>query len=423
MINWLRRFLARKHHIRAHFWQSLAGYCQTLGAMVLGIILARLLAPEVFGQFAYITAALAVIMVPLNISSSQVLVTDGGRTPTLFPQVMGLTVVTVASKLGIVFLFVLWQLAHGNTENAIVGVLVGLPTAMTDWLDVLRSDLEGRGQFKPNFLAQSTGLIVQAVAAITLVLSGWGIYGLATAGFAAFVPQLTAYLLASGRKPTDFTLTREGLRSQIRVGFWLWLTSTCGTILLKIDKVALGRYGGETQLGYYNRALNYSPFCMLAMGSLLTNASVVALRGRAGQHAMRAILAKLAAVMLVGATVNGLVLHYFSDPLVVWIFGPQWADSIPVFKAFAWLGLAYVFHYLPMNVLLAKDAFRALAVGRVAGLLLFCGVLWYLQCRGGGMTGTSVAYAFSFAMAATGLLSAIAYLFVRNGRRGVHQAE
>lgn len=418
MIDKLREILARRQHVRAHVWQSLASYSQTLGAMVLGVVLARLLSPEIFGQLAYITAVITVMTVPLNISSSQVLVTDGGKTPNLFPRVMGLTTITMASKLCIVVLFVVWQAVHGNTESAVVGFLVGVPAAMTDWLDVLRSDLEGRGYFKPNFIAQSTSLLVHAATAILLVLCGWGIYGLALASFAAFLPQIFTYLSASGRKPTNLTITRESLRSQIRVGFWLWLTSTCGSMLLKIDKVALGRYGGETQLGYYNRALNYSPFCMLAMGSLLTNASVVALRRQSGQQQRKKVFAKLAALMMAGAAINGLVLHYFSDPLVVWVFGPHWQGSIPVFQAFAWIGLAYVLYYLPMNVLLANDAYRALACGRVAGLFAFCVALWFLQSAG-ALTGTNVAYTFSFAMASTGIFSAVAWMLDRKRRMGL----
>jgi len=415
MISKLRHILTRRQHVRAHAWQSLAGYCQTLGAMVLGVILARLLSPEVFGQLAYITAVITAMIVPLNISSSQVLVTDGGKTPNLFPRVMGLTAITMASKLCIVGLFVIWQAVHGDAESAVVGFLVGVPAAMTDWLDVLRSDLEGRGYFKPNFVAQSTSLLVHAATAILLVLCGWGIYGLAFAYFAAFLPQIFTYFSASGRKPTNLIITKEGLRSQLRVGFWLWLSSTCGSILLKIDKVALGRYGGETQLGYYNRALNYSPFCMLAMGSLLTNASVVALRNQSGQRQRKKTFAKLAALMIAGAAINGLVLHYFSDPLVVWVFGQHWQGSIPVFQAFAWIGLAYALYYLPMNVLLANDDYRVLAFGRVAGLLAFCGVLWLMQSRG-ALTGANVAYAFSLGMGSTGIFSAIVWALDRKAR-------
>lgn len=375
--------------------------------MVLGVILARLLPPDVFGQLAFITASITLMMIPLSISSTQVLVTDGGKTPELFGKVMGLVAITISLKLMVVLLFVLWQLLHGSLENAIVGLLVGLPAALTDWLDVLRADLEGHGRFKPNFLAQFTNLAVSASLGIGLVLLGWGIYGLAVGGAAAFLPQLTLYLHASKRKMKEITITHESVKSQLRVGWWLWLTQISGAIMFRVDKIVLGKLGGETELGYYNRALNYSPFCMLALGSLLTNAAVVALKGSQKENASRKIIFfKMLFIMLAGAIVNWVILYFFSDPLIVWVFGPHWAGSIPVFEAFAWLSLAYVFYYLPMNMLLALDAYPPLAIARITGLLVFCLLLLWFSAHG-GLTAVSVAYMLSWAMVLTGIFTGL----------------
>jgi O-antigen/teichoic acid export membrane protein len=84
MLKNFRQVLARRQNIRAHFWQSLANYTQAGGGMLLGIVLARLLEPSVFGEFVSITASLGFLMIPVSFSTAQLLVSDAGKTPDLF---------------------------------------------------------------------------------------------------------------------------------------------------------------------------------------------------------------------------------------------------------------------------------------------------------------------------------------------------
>jgi len=417
--NLFRQFiwqLRQRRHVRAQIWQSLAGYTQTIGGMLMGIVFARLLAPEIFGQLAFISATLALLMIPLNLSSTQVLVTDDDRTPALFGKVLGLVIVMMALKLLVLVLVVAWYLWFGNAQDAIVAALVGLPLVFMDLFNVFRADLEGRGRFRPNFEVQFAGVLTQTVVSILLVLSGWGIYGLAMGGFIGFLPQLYLYWKSSGRQMSEASISRQSLASQLRVSWWLWLTTACGSALLRFDKIAVGFFAGDTQLGYYNRAINYSPVAALALWSLLTNATVVALKAQAGTTRRVSTLIKISAVMGIGSVLNWAVLYFFSDPLVVWLFGSHWAGAIPVFQAFGWLSLAYAAYHLPTAVLLAHDAYRALALGRLAGLLGFGLIVLWVSINS-TVSATTIAYSLSLALVATGILSIIAGAFTRSVKR------
>lgn len=408
--------MAKRHHVRAQVWQSLAGYTQSIGGMVMGVIFARLLSPEIFGQLAYITATLTLLMIPFNVYATQMLVTDGGRTPELFGKLLGLAVVTMTLKLFVLAFAVGWFLWSGNVQDAIVAMLVGLPLIFMDLFNILRADLEGRGRFKPNFEVQLAGILTQTSVSLLLVLLGWGIYGLAMGGLVGFLPQLYLYWKPSGRRLSTPSISIESLVSQLRVSWWLWLTTACGTALMRLDKVVLGFYAGDTQLGYYNRAINYSPVAALALWSLLTNATVVALKAQAGTTHRVLTLIKISAVMGVGSTLNWAVLYFFSDPLVVWVFGPHWVGAIPAFQAFGWLSLAYAAYHLPATVLLAHDAYRALALGRLAGLLGFGLIVWWVSMNS-TVSATTIAYSLSLAMVATGIFCIITGAFMRGTRR------
>lgn len=405
----MRNILAKRHHVRAQVWQSLAGYTQTIGGMFMGIVFARLLAPEIFGQLALISATLALLMIPLNISSTQVLVTDGGRTPTLFGKVLGLAIVTMTLKLGVLVLVVAWYLYRNAVQDAVVAVLVGLPIVFMDLFNVFRADLEGRGRFRPNFEVQLAGVFTQSAISVVLVLSGWGIYGLAVGGFLGCLPQLYLYWKPSGRRLSDASLSRQSLASQLHVSWWLWLATVCSAALLRVDKIAVGAFAGDTRLGYYNRGINYSPVAALAMWSLMTNATVVALKGQKDPAHRIQALARMSAIMGAGAMANWAVLYFFSDPLVVWIFGAHWAGAIPVFEAFGWLSLAYTLYHLPATLLFALDAYRSLALVRLGGLLAFAFLVW-TRAATSELSESDVPYALCIAMAITGALTMLAGL-------------
>ena len=376
----------------------------------MSVVLARMLPPETFGQFAWISAALTSLMIPLSFTSGQLLIADCGKTDGLFERVMGLTLLIVLVKalmLGIVVSCAAF--VYGDTQMAVVAALVGLPLIYSDWVATIRLDLESKGDFRPNFVAQAFQIAFHASASITLVWFGFGIYGLAAGGLASTIPQIIVYYRASTRNIFAFSIAPREIALQLLPGFWLWLNQTSEGLLSRIDKLFLGRFGSDTELGYYNRAFNFAPFSQMALNSLMANATVVGLaRAPSADHQSK-LFFKTSAIVALGAILNWALWYWFSDPLVVWIFGTQWVGAIPSFEAFAWLSLAYGLLYMPTTMLLARGKFRALALCKSIGLVLLCAALGIIGLAG-TVSSVSVAYCFLGVLVLTGLaISAVVY--------------
>jgi O-antigen/teichoic acid export membrane protein len=381
--------------------------------MVMGIILARMLEPKVFGDLAYVSALLSFFMIPLGFSSAQRLVSDQGRTEGLFEKVMGMVWLITGAKLLVVLAFFAFFWLNGNYEYAWVGVLAGLPMALVDWVGVIRADLEGRGRFKPNFLVEISQVGFNALTSITLVSLGFGIYGLVFGGFLAFFLGLGIYWKQTDRKLSSARLQSSALKEQFRTGFWLWLDSTSAAWFYRIDKIFLGWAGGTTQLGYYNRAMNYGPISHMALNSLMTNPSVRALGSFSGIEEKRKYFKKIMLVLTFAAIANGIFWLVSAPVLVPWIFGFQWMGAVPAFQWLGWLGIPYCLAYGSSTVLLAHQFFARISFIRLIGLLaLLSGlaVLWFLE----GLTATSMAIAFMGALSFSGIImffSAIKLLY------------
>ena len=369
--------------------------------MILGVVLARLLTPDDFGRFAYTSAVVTALMIPFWITVTPLLVTDGNRNPSLFGNVLGFMCITSVLKTLMLCCYMFFQLMAGQPEQALLAFLIGAPVAFFDVPETLRADLEGRGRFGPNLATQLASLATNAAVSIGLVLIGWGVYGLAVGGFAAYWPQLVLYLVTGRRKMSEARFKAADLLSLAKIGLSFWTMQFSTHMSARIDKIFLGKLGGDTQLGYYNRAFNYGPFCLFLLGSLLTNASVVAMRQQPSMRAKLAIFRKTSLLLFAGGMLNWAVLWWLSDPIVPWLFGEQWRGAIPAFQAFSWLGLAMAVHYSPMNFLLANEANVRVALGKAAGLLITTAglaIVWIMDA----VTAQAVAYPLCIGIAAAG---------------------
>jgi len=387
--------------------------------MLLGIVLARLLEPAVFGKFIMIHASLMALMIPVSFSTSQLLISDAGKTPDLFSRVLGMSILVSLCKFFLLICFILFSIWMGDRQAAIVSAIIGLPVILTDYIYTLKNDLEGHGDFKPNFLVQFADLAAHASVALPLVWMGWGIYGLALGGCAGFIPQALLYFWLSGRRFVKPTFDISVIRNQLQFGIWLWLSQISEGFFSRVDKIFLGLKGTTTDLGYYNRALNFAPISQMALNSLMANATVVGLAKQTSVKERNRLFFKTSSIVFSGAIANWALWWWFSDPLVVWIFGSQWAGAIECFEAFSWLSLAYGIVYLPSTMLLAKRRYRELALGRLGGLILLIVLLFCLYLKG-EVTAAHVAYSFLAALFVMGFF--IGYMAIKKSPNEVVSA-
>ena len=374
--------------------------------MLLGIVLARLLEPAVFGKFVAVNATLMFLMVPASFSTAQLLVSDAGKAPDLFAKVLGMSFLVAWIKFLLLVGFVLVSIFSGQVEAAKVGAIIGIPMVLADWVNTLKSDLEGRGFFKPNFLVQTADLSAHAIVAISLVWHGWGIYGLALGGLAGFLPQSMLYYLLSDRRLAIPKLGWEELAQQFRLGFWLWLGSVASSWYLRIDKILLIHFGGPAQLGYYNRAMNYGPISHILLNSLMTNATIRGLSTKATQKEKRHLFFKTAFLVISASLVNGAFWYFTAPILVPWIFGSQWIDAIPAFQILGWLGVPYFLVYGTSTILYADKKFKTIAlvhVTGIAGLLLAL----FLENIRSPLCSYSVSWIFILIFGFTGILMSL----------------
>jgi PST family polysaccharide transporter len=403
LLHRLRARLRERHTLRAHAWQSLAFYTQQGFGLIFGIIMSRLLTPDDFGAFGFAAASVFLALLPATWSLAPTLVTDAGITPSLHRVAVGFAWCVVFVRLGIIAILSSWFFLHGQNQTAVLCLIAGFTESWRELNSVQRAYLEGKGNFKPNFISGVAGIAFCLGVVVPLAFLGCGPFTLALSGIGSIFIDFAIYRYFSGKSIFVKPVWNIG-NHVFKKGFWLWLVSASEVALMRLDSWFLGKFRGDQVLGNYNRAFGYAPISHLVLSSLMSNPTVLGLSRCDTAAARLRLLRKTGAIVFAGAIMNWVIFYFFSKQIVPFVFGPKWNGAVPVFEAFASLSIAYAIAYLPITLMLAARRYRELAFVRVVSVALFACALFFVP---GTRSATSVAWLVQ----ATWLVQGLALLF------------
>lgn len=400
----LRARLQGRHTVRAHLWQSLANYTQQGFGLLLGLILARLLQPEDFGAFGFAAASVFLALLPATWSLAPTLIMDAAAAPAFYATAAAFGWCVVFARLAIVGTLVSWFYFHGHLQTAALCLLCGMIETWREPNNVQRAYLEGQGNFKPNLISAMLGIVFSLAVVVPVAwFLDWGPFTLVLPGLGISAIDFFLYRHFSGRSVFVKPAWKVG-GDTFRKGFWIWLICSSEVALSRLDSWFIGRFRGDTALGYYNRAFGYAPISHMFLSSFLGHPTVVGFARCANGAARRRLFYRTAAIVLAGGVLNWAAFFFFARPVVRLVFGAKWEGAIPVFQAFAGLSLAYAFALLPVALLLSARRYREIALVRVGCVALFACALFVVP-------GSRSAVAVAWLVQATLLVQGLILLF------------
>lgn len=242
-------------------------------------------------------------------------------------------------------------------------LLLGMSMIATGGLEYLAYCLRALGRLKYEALAIVLGRATNLGLGMALLYMGAGVWGLA---LAANVATAIALVFAYRRLAGYITpLWRPDL------AFWarhIWQPTAVGVGVIfsimsfRIDNLLILPAAGREALGLYNAAYKlFEP--SLILPSVLLAAIFPLLGRRFGQHqhqqAERAATLQLAVQTLLALMVLGggatLVLRAGALPLVNLLYGPQYAQSVPLLQVLALACLPVYLNYGLTHMIIAMD--------------------------------------------------------------------
>jgi teichuronic acid exporter len=315
--------------------------------LALAIVLARLLTPAEFGVMAVASVILAVSNTLVGGGFGVALVQKRDLTPADTSSVFYL-------GLGISFLMAAALTAVAPWIAAFFGMPVLEPVARVLSLTFIISSLGGvhtsllAKHLKFGALARISlsASVVSSLVAVVLAWQGFGIWSLVGQTLVATTVTAVVVWFVSDWRPSP-VFSFSALRPLFRFGAFIVAADLLETVFGRIYTLLIGKFYTASDLGFYSRAEstlalpnNFTSGIInqVAMPLFAAAAHDAELLQRAFRKAMR-VTFYVHAPIIAGLFVT-------AEPLILTLFGPKWAPSIPYLQILAFIGLCW----LPVTV-------------------------------------------------------------------------
>ena len=376
----------------AFSWSLLNSVVRRLWGFALGIILARLLAPEVFGVYAIALATLVILTSMNELGVSLAIVRWQGDPARPARTATTIAIVTSFLMYALTFIAAPVVADYLNTPEATAVIRVLTIAVVIDGFSSIPNALLERAFLQNRrIVADVTGIVFNGVVAIGLALAGFGPLAIALGILAGnLVASALIIVLAPSRPLPGFK--RDDARALLAVGLPLAGASLLVFVLLNVDYFVIASVVGAEFLGLYLLAFNVSSWSPNLFTVAIRSVSIPAFSRLApSPERLHSRFAQIFGLLMTVAIPVAVLVGVLARRIIVVLYGSEWVPAASALAILATLGVARV------GLDLCYDFF--VAVGR-SRTVLWLQALWVaaliptmlVGTRMGGIEGAAVAH-------------------------------
>jgi len=354
---------------KAAGWKFSELLFQRFGTLLVGIVLARLLEPEEFGQVALLTIFISLADVIVNAGFPQALIQKRNTSLDEESSVFFCNILLGIFMYGVLY-FVAPTLKYfyNKPELDLLSDLVrvaGLSIIIGSLGQVHRSLLQKNLRFKQLAYLSVAGLVSHGAVGIAMAYHGYGVWALVVSNLvsAVFVTALLWFI--SDWRPIRCLKFRV-LRPLFDFGWRILITNLANQFFNQINGLLIGRYYSTASLAYYNRGVAW-PTLMANTVTSSMGAVLFPLLSKVNYDTSRMKRAVekclLAVTFMLWPALGGLFI--LSEPLTRVILTEKWLDSVPYMQIMCASMCLYPLQVINLQSLAAKgraDLFLRLTI-------------------------------------------------------------
>lgn len=307
------------------------------------MVLARILDPAHFGLYALAFVVIDSLGIFKNLGLDAAIVQRKDRVEeaadtALF--ILPLIGLSLCGLLAVAAPFVAQAMRRPELTHIVQAL--GLALVLMSLGNVPAALIQRRMKFEIRTIGNLTGMAVYAAVAIVLALRGFGVWSLVIAYLSRWALSVPIQWMLLGWRPRwqfDRELLHEMLHfSKYIVGAWI-----VGFLAMNTDKIAIGRWLGATQLGYYTLCLGLANVMTTQLGERLYQVAFPAFAEAQGSpDLLRRGFLKLLKYLLMCALPFSLLLFLMPRDLLRIFYGERWVEAAPVLRVLALAGALQV---------------------------------------------------------------------------------
>ena len=374
--------LTSKNIISNFLWRFAERCGAQIVAFVVSIVLARLLAPEVYGTIALVTVFTTILQVFVDSGMANALIQKKNADQIDFSTVFFLNIfVCIVLYIG---LFIASPfIASFYEDESLIWVIriLSLTLVISGVKNVQQAYVSRTMQFKRFFFATLGGTLGAAVIGITMAYMGFGVWALvAQQIFNATVDTIILWITVKWRPQLVFSFKR--LKGLFSYGWKLLVSALLDTVYTNIRQLIIGKLYTSADLAYYNRGRQFPNLIVTNINTSIDSVLLPTMsrtqddRTRITEMTRRAIKTStyiMAPLMMWMA--------FSAEPIVRLILTDKWIDCVPYLRIFCISFMFYPIHTANLNAIKAmgrSDIFLKLEIiKKIVGMILLVSTMWF----------------------------------------------
>lgn len=362
------------------FWTTSGAFLREAILFAFGVVVARLLLPEVFGLYgiANLFTNIGSIIFGLGLSATIIQRKDlkPEHLSTAYSMNIAFALLLMAILIGLSPLIARF---YNNPLLIYVLPVVSLGFLFNSSCSIHQGLLIKSFQFKKIALISLASILASGVLAVILALKGFGVWSLVISGLALQAVTCFPTILVSGWKPRlGFNI--EVFKELGAFGSMIMIGNLIGFLSLNVDHFIIGKFLGFASLGYYTRA---SGLVILPLQKISTIVDYVAFPTYAHIQDEKELLqvaylkASAALAFLAFPLICGLGI--LAPEFVAIMYGPTWSATTTPLRILSLATILMVVHSMAGSIFIA--------LGK-AKIFFNCQVIRLFLTAGAALTGS-----------------------------------
>lgn len=361
-------------------------FAERIGAQgvsfVVSIVLARLLAPEVYGTVALVTVFTSIMNVFIDSGLGNALIQKKNADDLDFSSVFYFNIV-ICGILYLLMFFASPLIASYCEDVSLTPIIrvMSLTLIISGVKNIQHAYVARTMQFKRFFFATLGGTIGAAAIGIWMAYKGYGVWALvAQQLFNATMDTVILWITVKWRPQKMFSWER--LKGLLSYGWKLLVSSLLDTVYNNLRQLIIGKKYTSADLAFYNRG---QTFPHLIIDNVNTSINSVLFPTMSKMQDDRSTLKEMTrksiktSTFIMAPLMMGMA--FCAEPFVRLLLTEKWIECIPYMRIFCITYIFYPIHTANLNAIKAlgrSDLFLQIEnLKKIVGLSLLLSTMWF----------------------------------------------
>ena len=317
--------------------------------LVLTIFLPRYLGAAGTGKFQLATSLWAIMAIFIAFGMDTLLTKEISRNPDLIPELFTTSVFlrVLLFAASFVILLVYAHLVGYPEDTRKVLYVIGLSTLIAQITSACAATLQGLERMEFISLSDIAGKAVSTIVSILLLWMGFGLIPIAFVLVGAALVSLGVQYIALNRiRPVRFRFDRQRIGWMLKSSFPYMLLFGFLIFYNQIDVIIISLMVSEKEIGWYGAANRlFGSFLFIPTVLIAALFPALARMHKSQPESLQKLMSKGFELLLIVGVPLGLGVMVIADPLVVFLYGPDFANSGPILMV---MGLVLILTYQNM---------------------------------------------------------------------------